>query len=129
MLPMGLTGICRICDWCLLCRARYFQEEILPASFTCLDMNALAEARPVLKAAETEKLLRYLYGRKMPGSLRGRMQLIEIEIFDQPVAPDPDHWLGDRQPRTKPVVVMRSRFTDYQGQPVDLRAAIEIMSG
>jgi hypothetical protein len=128
LLPMGLWGICCLCDSILISRARHFQEEILPAVYSCFDMEQLAEGRPVLKAAEAEELLRHLYFANMPAALRDRLRLVDIELLEQKILPDPGHWMGSSQPLQVPVVVMRSIYLDHQNQEITLRSAVELLT-
>jgi hypothetical protein len=128
LLPIGLTGICQLCDLIMISRAKYFQEQLMPAVYACLDITELAEGRPVLNAIQAENYLRSRFNATMPITLRNRLRIDRIELYEQKILPDPSHWMGGNQPLKVPVVVLYTVYRDHQGRDIFLHSAIELLT-
>jgi hypothetical protein len=127
LLLVTMSGVRALIDLVLLQQSQQLMEQVVPASYICLDRSMLAVGQPKLQIAQATSLLHKQFDDAMPGALKGRLQLETIEFYEQAVDPDPNHWMGSEQPAVLPVVVLKASFVDHLGRKIHLSHSIEML--
>ncbi len=127
MLPLGTQGIQRLHDWVLVQKARQYIAETLPASYMYLDISQLANGQPVLDDNLAIVGLQTRFQTEMPAQLGNRLRLISVQVTWRALPFDPNHWMGDDQPRRIPVVTINAALADSWGQNIPLEDSIEML--
>jgi hypothetical protein len=124
---MAVRGIRQIQDWVLLRQSRQYLDQILLFAYNGIDLDKLADGQPDLDWQRTEKLIRNAFSDCLPSGLISRLTVTDISYRHQMILPDPDHWMGDGQPRFLPIVSIDAVFKDCQGRAIPLNHAIELL--
>jgi hypothetical protein len=127
LLLVTMTGLRSLIDLVLLQQSRQFMEQVVPASYICLDRSMLAVGQPKLQVAQSTSLLQRQFEETIPCALKGRLRLESIVFSEQAVSPDPNHWMGSNQPLVLPVVVLKASFEDHLGRKIPLSHSIEML--
>lgn len=126
-LPLGTEGIRCLQDLALLQRARQYLQEVAPAAYNCLDAEQLADGRLQFSQINVQNFVRSRFDQNLPSMLETRLILTEVRISWLDIPYDPEHWMGDSQPRLLPVVTLSAALTDHQDNVINLQYGIEML--
>ncbi len=104
VLPFGSQMILHLSAQQLLLQAGHYLDSQLPKAYLCLDPDALAMGEFVIDASQVDAFLRQQIEARMPVALKGRLAVQTIQLSNQAIPYDPEHWLEDSQPLSVPVV-------------------------
>lgn len=127
LLPTGQLLLRLLQTRLIIARTWMYLDEVLPQAYHCLDEDALADGRLVVTAAEVESFVRQRFVQHLPPALQGQVVITSVALDWIAVAPDPAHWLGDRQPLLIPTVICQVQVTTAQGPPVNLQRAVDLV--
>ena len=126
-LPLGLGSIRHLHDWLLYRRACQYIQQVLPAAVTGLSPTDLSIGQAKLQTLSTRNLLASHFAEHCPPDLVNRLALQRIRFTVRQLPYDPDHWMGDRQPASQPIVVIEAVLTLQNGRTLPVIQALEIL--
>lgn len=126
MLPFFLGGQQKLYDWLLVRRTHQYLQQVLPIASTGLDPVSLAAGEPKIRTVTTRPLVTDYFNAHCPDMLSNRLSLQRVRFITKRITPDPDHWMGEKQPLTRPIVVIEASLTLSDGKKIQIAQAIEI---
>jgi hypothetical protein len=126
VVPIGTGCIGRIHEWLLVRRAHQYVQQVLPAACTGLNLNDLSAGQAKLQTISARTMLARHFTDHCPAILADCLELRQIRFTTRLLPFDPDHWMGDRQPDSQPIVVIEAILALPGGQNVPISHALEI---
>jgi hypothetical protein len=127
MLPVGLTGIRSLYQWLLIRRSHQYIQQLLPAACLGLSESDLGDGFAKMQTIAARTMLTQRFQEHLPPLLQGRLSLQQVQFQTRRLTYDPDHWMGDRQPGTQPIVTIHALLTDpASGRSIVIRHALEL---
>jgi hypothetical protein len=127
MLPLATALIRTAYSQVQILRAGALLDETLAQTSLCLDADALAAGRLEIRADQVTQMITSRLERTTPAILDGRLTVENIQVSFEPVTPDPDHWLKERQPTMIPVVRCTICVTPLTGRSVSLTRSVRFL--
>ncbi len=126
VVPIGTSCIERIHGWLLIRRAHQYVQQVLPAASTGVNLSDLSTGQAKLQTVSARTMLARHFMDHCPAVLADCLKLQQIRFTTRLLPHDPDHWMGDRQPDSQPIVVIEAVLTLPGGQDVPIVHALEI---
>ncbi len=127
LLPISVQGLYLLLDLVRIQESRQYLEQVIISAYAFQESNELADGQPTLDRAKIESVLNRLFTRNLPRSLKNHLTLSSLEIGVIEIPSSPNHWMGDTQPKFKPVVTINAQYQDYQGNSIPLHHTLELL--
>lgn len=127
VVPIGTVCLGRIHEWLLVRRAHQYVQQVLPAACTGLNLSDLSTGQAKLQTISARTMLARHFMDHCPAILAECLELRQIRFMNRLLPYDPDHWMGDRQPVSQPVVQIEAVLVLPGGQEVPITHALEII--
>ncbi len=113
--------------WCLVRRSHQMLQQVLASAPLVVDPASLSRGNVQVLPLTARRQLTQVFDDGLPPVLQDRLVLQQVQVLEEPLVQDPDHWMGDRQPRVRPLVVLTARLEGTTGEPILIRQGVELI--
>lgn len=113
--------------WCLVRRSHQLVQQVLVSAPLLVDPVGLSRGNVQVMPLTARRQLTQAFDDSLPPALQDRLVLQQVQVMDQPLDHDPDHWLGSRQPKIRPLIVMTARLEGLSDQAILIRQGVEVI--